>query len=213
MVYLLVPLILFGAFSVRLKARLLAGPETDSPIRTGQPAPDLVLRDLNGVEHDLAQVVEGNQLVLVNFWATWCGPCKIEMPQFQGFYDEYASRGLEILAVTQEDREVVDSFLQGKPYTFPILLDPEGTVTEAYGVSALPTTVLVSPTRAVTRIRQGLDPFLERRIRTMMGDAPEVPDPLSVLDSLMDTPVEAAPDTSETETPPDTTGSEGGQHG
>jgi hypothetical protein len=128
------------------------------------------------------------------------------MPQFQELYEEYGTRGFQILAITREDREVVDSFLQGKPYTFPVLLDPEGVVSETYGVSALPTTVLVSPTGTVTRMRRGLDPFMERWVRRAMGDAPDVPDPLDVLDSLMAPPLEGVSDTSEAEALADTLG-------
>ncbi len=117
------------------------------------------------------------------------------MPQFQRMYDEYQDRGLEILAVTQEDRETVETFLNTKSYTFPILLDPEGAVSERYGVTALPTTFLVSAEGKVTRVRRGIDALLERQIKRIMGDAPDVPDALDMLDSLMTPPAMERADT------------------
>jgi peroxiredoxin len=193
--------VLFGAFSVQLKLHLLGDDDGSTAVAVGDPAPPLVLESLTGETVELSRVAGENKVVVLNFWATWCGPCKIEMPQFQRMYDEYQDRGLEILAVTREDRETVETFLNTKSYTFPVLLDPVGTVSERYGVTALPTTFLLSDEGKVTRVRRGIDALLERQIKRIMGDAPEVPDVLDVLDSLMTPPL--------TERDADTVGTEG----
>lgn len=187
--------VLFGAFSVQLKLRLLGDDDGSTAVAVDDPAPPLVLESLTGERLNLLRVAGENKVVVLNFWATWCGPCKIEMPQFQRMYDEYMDHGLEILAVTREDRETVEAFLNTKDYTFPILLDPEGTISERYGVTALPTTFLVSEEGMVTRVRKGIDALLERQIQRIMGDAPEVPDVLDVLDSLMTPPTVERADT------------------
>jgi len=162
-VVLLVPMVLFAGFSAQLKLRLLEDSKTGGPVGSGLMAPPTVLEDLEGNRFDLAEIVQEEDVVVVNFWATWCGPCKIEMPQFQRLYDEHGAGGLEILAITREDRDVVEKFLETRGYTFPILLDPEGRVTESYGVEALPTTVIVGRDGKVVRSRIGIDPHWRDR--------------------------------------------------
>ena len=187
---LLVPLVLFGTFSVRLKLQLLDRPESTSAVGENDEAPALTLQSLDGESFDLEAIVEENRVVMVNFWATWCGPCKIEMPQLQNLYERYGTRGLEILAITQENRETVEEFLSTRSYSFPILLDPEGRVSDLYGVSALPTTFLVGRNGKITRTQTGVDPFLERQIAPLFPDEGEAPEEVGVPSG---TPDEADP--------------------
>src|SRR5213080_1036703 len=79
------------------------------------------------VKRELRAVASRNKVVLVNFWATWCGPCRIELPQFAKLYKEKSGRGLEILAVN-EDREdgKLTEYLKEKPLSFPVLVDKDG---------------------------------------------------------------------------------------
>jgi cytochrome c biogenesis protein CcmG/thiol:disulfide interchange protein DsbE len=177
---LLVPLALFGTFSVRLKLHLLDRPESTTTVSEDDKAPALTLQGLDGESFDLEAVVAENKVVMVNFWATWCGPCKIEMPQFEDFYERYGTRGLEILAITQEDRETVEEFLSTRSFSFPILLDPGGSVSDLYGVSALPTTFLVGTDGKIIRTRTGVDPFLERQLSPFFPDEGETPEELGV---------------------------------
>jgi thiol-disulfide isomerase/thioredoxin len=110
------------------------------------PAPPLRLADLDGVEHDLADL-EG-RLVLVNFWATWCPPCRREMPSMEHLYQALRERGLTVLAVdVGEDVDTIFSFtgqLDPAP-TFPLLLDPDSQAAQAWGVKGLPTSFVVDP--------------------------------------------------------------------
>ena len=168
-VVLLVPLVFYASFSVRLKLHLLEEPESAGPVKVGIDAPPFILETLAGQRVDLTQVAQEKKVVVVNFWATWCGPCKIEMPQLQQLFEEYGSEGLEILAITKEEREVVEEFLRERPYSFPILLDPGGEVTERYGIEALPTTIIVDESGKVIRSRIGVDPLLERQIIRFLG--------------------------------------------
>jgi len=83
------------------------------------------------------------KVVFLNFWATWCGPCRAEMPSMQVLYDSYNEKGLEILAVNcGEKQDQVLSFLKANKLSFPAALDADGKVSSVYGIQAIPTTYL-----------------------------------------------------------------------
>jgi len=84
------------------------------------------------------------KVVFLNFWATWCGPCRAEMPSMQVLYDSYREKGLEILAVNcGEKQDQVLSFLKSNKLSFPAALDADGKVSGVYGIQAIPTTYLI----------------------------------------------------------------------
>jgi len=84
------------------------------------------------------------KVVFLNFWATWCGPCRSEMPSMESVYKKFADKGLEILAVNcAEDRATVSSYMKNEGFTFPALLDLDGRVSSNYGVQSIPTTFLI----------------------------------------------------------------------
>jgi thiol-disulfide isomerase/thioredoxin len=83
------------------------------------------------------------ELLFLNFWATWCGPCRQEMPSMAVLHEQLTDRGLAIVAVTDEDPETVRSYLEREPYPFPVLLDPERTLFARFGIHAIPTTLVL----------------------------------------------------------------------
>jgi len=84
------------------------------------------------------------KVVFLNFWATWCGPCRVEMPSMEAVYKEFSDKGLEILAVNcAEDNATVSSYMKSEGFTFPALLDLDGRVSSYYGVQSIPTTFLI----------------------------------------------------------------------
>ena len=106
------------------------------------PAPDFTVPSLTAGPLHLADFRE--RIVLLNFWATWCSPCREEMPSMERLYQRYRERGFTILALSV-DRNVaaIPGFVEGFRLTFPIGLDPEGAVAKAYRMRALPTTVVI----------------------------------------------------------------------
>jgi thiol-disulfide isomerase/thioredoxin len=109
-------------------------------------APGFTLNDMDGEPHRLADY--RGHWVLVNFWATWCPPCRKEMPSLEQLYQTYRERGLRVLAINQwEDADHVFSYMGELNVfpAFPILFDPQSRVSEAWGVRGLPTSFLVDP--------------------------------------------------------------------
>ena len=108
----------------------------------GDPSWDFTAEMTDGTSFTLSEQV--GKAVLVNFWATWCGPCVQELPDIVELYDEYAGDGeVEIILVNcGESAEVVDAFLEQNGYVLPVAYDPAAAIAGAYGVNAIPRTVV-----------------------------------------------------------------------
>jgi len=105
-------------------------------------APDFSLPALDGGAQNLRDY--RGQVVVLNFWASWCGPCRAEMPDLQAVYSELRGRGFVVLGLNQsEPRDRVEGFAREFGLTFPILLDESRSVARQYGVRALPTTFMI----------------------------------------------------------------------
>jgi peroxiredoxin len=112
-------------------------------VKVGEPAPDFSLPDLSTNIVTLSSY-RGQKVVLMDFWATWCGPCRMAMPGLQELQEKFKDHGLEIFSVNQgEAAGQVGSFIQRKKYTFHVVLDQDGAVGGKYGVQGIPTLVLV----------------------------------------------------------------------
>lgn len=109
----------------------------------GEIAPDLTLVDMEGRTVSLAQY--RGKVVILNFWATWCPPCREEMPSMEELHRRFKDRGLVMLAVNVEDngKDAVAEFLKKTPYSFPILLDEDKTAQTTYGVFRFPETFVI----------------------------------------------------------------------
>jgi len=121
-------------------------PAPQKPAKTGlvgQQAPDINLPLVGGGEVNLSDL--RGKIVMVNFWATWCPPCKAEMPSMERLYSRFKNNGFELLAVNAEvdGLEVLPEFLQKHKHTFPVPVDTEGEVQAAYGVFRFPESFVV----------------------------------------------------------------------
>jgi peroxiredoxin len=111
-------------------------------VQIGNRAPNFQLQDLAGETVSL-EALRG-QPVLINFWATWCGPCKIEMPYLQQIYDGHSARGLRLYAIdVGESATTAGKYLAENNLSMPVLLDTDRKVAAAYGITAIPTTFFI----------------------------------------------------------------------
>ncbi|MHB9032267.1 MAG: TlpA family protein disulfide reductase [Anaerolineae bacterium] len=111
-------------------------------IEIGKQAPDLALPDINGKIVWLADL--RGKIVIVTFWATWCTPCRAELPELVGVYQKLQERGIEILAINVgESPDQVNAFVTDLGIKFPVLLDAKGFAVYAFGVHAIPTSFIV----------------------------------------------------------------------
>ena len=118
-----------------------ASAETPSPL-VGKPAPPFTLKGVKGSTVSLASYK--GKVVLLDFWATWCRPCRIEMPRVEALYKEFKARGLVVFGIDYaEDPATVKAFLAKNPYTIPILLDVKGDAGRLYQAEGIPTLVVI----------------------------------------------------------------------
>ena len=127
-----------------------------SALAIGQPAPDFVAQTIHG-EPVALQNYRGRPVVL-NFWATWCVPCRQELPVLQAAYEAYQETGLVILAISQdtdEHHDLVRAYVTTQGLTFPALRDPQGSVAAQYNVILLPSTIFINPSGTITSTHFG----------------------------------------------------------
>ena len=137
------------------------------------PAPTFTLTTLTGESAALSQYK--GQVVMLNFWATWCGPCQQEMPLLDQMYKKYKPAGFTLIGVyVDKDAPPVKQLLERKPVGFPVLLDPSSQVSKAYHVDEMPSTVLIDRQGNVRYLHRGYKPGDENeyqdRIRQLIRE-------------------------------------------
>ena len=155
-------------------------PQYVTPLQ-GKPAPAFTLEDLSGEKRSLASYK--GKAVLINFWATWCAPCKIETPWLIELRNQYAAQGFEVLAISADDidrkdprkfseeKQEIARFVQRMKMPYPVLIDAD-SISEPYGgLDALPTTYFVDRNGTVVAAQLGMSTKeeLEKNIKKALG--------------------------------------------
>jgi peroxiredoxin len=142
-------------------------------LQTGAPAPAFELNSNSGKPVSLADLK--GQIVLVNFWASWCGPCRQEMPILEQLNHQYRNKGVALIGVNVEpDSALATNWLKATPVTFPILFDVDSKVSKLYEVQGMPNTVILDRKGIVRYIHRGYTPGAENeyldQIRTLIRE-------------------------------------------
>jgi peroxiredoxin len=136
-------------------------------------APDFTLRQIDGPNLRLGE--QRGQVVMVNFWATWCGPCRVELPHLARLSDKYRSSGFLLLGVNIDDDPTAAKALAAKlGLTFPVLLDSNKQVVGAYDLNAMPATVLIDRDGKVRHLhrgyKEGVEALYEQQLRALLKE-------------------------------------------
>jgi tetratricopeptide (TPR) repeat protein/thiol-disulfide isomerase/thioredoxin len=168
----------------------------------GRPAPDFTLKDLDGRDVQLTSLK--GKVVVLDFWATWCGPCRLEIPIIERIYKQYGKKGVAVLGVNeQESGDIVRKYVERNKISYPVLLTSgDSSVIGAYGAHALPTVAVVDKNGIVAAYRVGTSPViadvLHDDIRRVSSPDYVAPPPKKIIAEAQNAPlVSPAPSSSE----------------
>jgi peroxiredoxin len=157
-IFVVASMLLAGHFISQRRAAAPAGAALTSADPAGRAAPDFELKSIDGKSYKLADL--RGKAVLLNFWATWCPPCKIEIPWFIELQKQYANQGLVVVGVAMDDdtnrQKVVSEFASQMKIDYPILLGTDQVADQYGGVDALPTTFFIGRDGKIVRRVMGL---------------------------------------------------------
>jgi len=162
---------LLGLLALSAAAGLALG--SADTLRAGAPAPTFALNSSAGKSVSLTDLK--GQVVLVNFWASWCGPCRKEMPILEQLNKQYRTKGVTLVGVNVEpDSAAAVNWLKATPVSFPILFDTDSRVSKLYQVEGMPNTVILDRKGNVRYIHRGYQPGAENeyldQIRTLIRE-------------------------------------------
>ena len=128
-------------------------------------APQFELQGFDGTTYRLQELI--GKVVLLDFWATWCKPCRIDLPHIEALYQEFSSQGLVVLGVNTEPRDRSQAFFEHQGYSFPSLVDLDASVSRLYLVRSIPTLVVIDREGKISSYLVGLYP--EERLRSELS--------------------------------------------
>lgn len=154
-------------YAVLTCALMLASNASVQAKKLSGPAPSFALKSLDGKTVKLSDFK--GQVVMINFWASWCGPCREEMPLLEELYSDYRKAGFVLLGITiDEDVADAEGFLKKSPVSFPILSDPKGEVADLYNNQAMPSSYFVDRRGNLAHLHKGYKPGDEKNYKSVI---------------------------------------------
>lgn len=149
-------------------------PQATASVAPGRSAPDFTLRTGDGRNLRLAE--QRGRVVMVNFWATWCTPCRVEMPHLQRIHEQYRAAGFLLLGVSVDDDPAKAMELARRlQVSFPILFDTDKSVSRLYDVRTMPSTLLIDRDGGVRQLhrgyREGVEALYAQQVRELLKEA------------------------------------------
>jgi peroxiredoxin len=159
--------------SLMAVALLAAAGAARAKAASNAPAPDFTLRQIDGPNLRLGE--QRGRVVMVNFWATWCGPCRVELPHLARLHDKYRGSGFLLLGVNiDEDSNAAKALASKMGLTFPVLLDSKKEVVGSYDLNAMPATVLIDRDGRVRHLhrgyKDGVEQVYEQQVRALLKE-------------------------------------------
>jgi len=150
------------------KVKAEAGSTEEVAPRIGNRPPNFTLQDLQGRTVELGSF--SGKVIFINFWATWCAPCRAEMPAMERLYQDFKDKDFIMLAISEdlEGKPVVKPFVEEFKFTFPILLDPDLAINDRYEVRGIPTTFLIDKKGAITHKMLGARDWNQKEARELV---------------------------------------------
>ncbi|HEY6291029.1 MAG TPA: TlpA disulfide reductase family protein [Terriglobia bacterium] len=166
---LILLIVLSGWLTKRARQAEVAADEGDDSPLTGSVAPDFTLKALDGRVVKLSDY-RGKKTVVLAFWASWCGPCRLEMPLLESFYRQNRNPNVELLAVSiDQDPEAARHYAEANKLPFPVLIDDRGQAADSYQAYGIPILFVVDPAGKVLHSHAGLNPAIETVLEAELG--------------------------------------------
>lgn len=151
-----------SVFAKIITIALLSSSIEVAALDVGQLAPDFTLKNTQGENLNLAE--QRGQIIVINFWASWCGPCRKEMPILQTLHNKYSSLGAAVWGVNvEQENQAGKDFLADLQLDFPLFFDNSNTITAKYQIEAMPTTVIVDRNGKVRHVFKGYKEGYEKK--------------------------------------------------
>jgi len=149
------------------------GDVNERPSLIGQPAPDFELSLLDGSQFKLREEI-GKKVIVLDFWATWCGPCITAMPDVMAAVKAFEGKGVRLVGINQQESAgEVERFVEARGWKLDVALDEELLVRERYGVKSIPTTIIIGKDGKVSMMHTGSSPGLKEELTADIRSALE----------------------------------------
>lgn len=158
--------LLFGTVAAAQTAPMIDIDDSTGPV--GKPAPSVSLQTLDGKDFTLDSLK--GQVVVLSFWASWCRPCRGEMPELEDVYNSFKNKGVTVVGVNVDRKpEAAQAFLRAHPVTFPIVMDPDSLLLGKFEVTSMPTSFVIDRKGIVRKKTVGYRPEYIEELRKFIS--------------------------------------------